>query len=115
MEKHHTAISDAQDSRAAELFRSHPDAMRAHRATMQAAQSPKQLDIKTVELMALAIAITQRCEGCVVYHTKMAQKKGASRTEILDTTAVAIQMGGGPATVYSANALEIYDEFSSLK
>ena len=28
----------------------------------------------------------------------MAHKKGASRTEILDTIAVAIQMGGGPAT-----------------
>ena len=113
MEKKYTDISEKQDSRAAELFRSHPDAMRAHRATMQAAQAPKELNIKTVELMALAIAITQRCEGCVVYHTKMAQKKGASRTEILDTIAVAIQMGGGPATVYSANALEIYDEFSS--
>ena len=111
-EKNYTDISDLQDARATELFRSHPEAMRAHRAAMQVDQKPKELNPKTVELMALAIAITQRCEGCVVYNTKTAQKKGASRAEILDTIAVAIQMDGGPATIYSANALEVFDQFS---
>lgn len=112
MEKDYAAISDAQDARATELFRGHPDAMRAHRAIMQAAQEPKALDGKTTELMALAIAIVQRCEGCVVYHTKQSFKKGAVRDEILDTIAVAIEMGGGPATVYGANALEAFDQFA---
>ena len=57
MEKDYAAISDAQDARATELFRGHPDAMRAHRAIMQAAQEPRALDAKTTELMALAIAL----------------------------------------------------------
>lgn len=113
MEKDYVAISDAQDARATELFRGHPDAMRAHRSIMQAAQEPRALDAKTTELMALAIAIVQRCEGCVVYHAKQSFKKGAGRDEILDTIAVAIEMGGGPATVYGANALEAFDQFAA--
>ena len=112
MEKDYAAISDAQDARATELFRGHPDAMRGHRAIIQVAQEPRALDGKTTELMALAIAIAQRCEGCVVYHTKQSAKKGAVRDEILDTVAVAIEMGGGPATVYGADALAAFDQFS---
>ena len=70
MAKDYQEISDAQDKRAAELFRAAPDIMRGHRNVTQAAQSPKALDVKTTELMALAIAIVQRCEGCLIFHTK---------------------------------------------
>ena len=113
MSKDYRRISDEQDTRAASLFKGNTDIMRAHRQAMTAAQSPKALDEKTTELMALAIAIAQRCEGCVVFHTKTAQKKGATREEVLDTIAVAIEMGGGPATVYGADALAAYDQFAA--
>lgn len=112
MSKDYQAISDAQDKRAAELFRAAPEIMRGHRAVTQAAQTPSALDVKTTELMALAIAIVQRCEGCVVYHTKQAASHGASREEVCDAIAVAIEMGGGPATVYGADALGAFDKFS---
>lgn len=113
MAKDYTALSADQDDRAALLFKGNPDIMRAHRQAMTAAQKPTALDPKTTELMALAIAIAQRCEGCVVFHTRTAQKKGASREEVLDTIAVAIEMGGGPATVYGADALAAYDQFAA--
>lgn len=113
MAKDYQQISDAQDARAAALFKGNPDIMRAHRQAMTAAQQPKALDEKTTELMALAIAIVQRCEGCVVFHTKTAAQKGASREEALDTIAVAIEMGGGPATVYGADALAAFDQFAA--
>lgn len=112
MAKNYAEISDGQDARATELFRAHPDAMRAHRTILQVAQEPRALDGKTTELMALAIAIAQRCEGCVVYHAKQSHRKGAARDEVLDTIAVAIEMGGGPATVYGADALAAFDQFS---
>ncbi|MDG2269124.1 MAG: carboxymuconolactone decarboxylase family protein [Alphaproteobacteria bacterium] len=112
MSKDYPAISDAQDKRAAELFRAAPDIMRGHRTVTQAAQTPKALDVKTTELMALAVAIVQRCEGCVVFHTKQALSHGATREELCDAIAVAIEMGGGPATVYGADALAAYDSFS---
>lgn len=111
MGKDYAAISDDQNARATALFKAHPDIMRAHRQAMTAAQKPRALDSKTTELMALAIAIAQRCEGCVVFHTRTAHQKGASRDELLDTIAVAIEMGGGPATVYGADALAAWDQF----
>lgn len=112
MTKDYQAISDAQDKRAADLFRAAPEIMRGHRSVTQAAQTPKALDVKTTELMALAVAIVQRCEGCVVFHTKQSVTHGASREELCDAIAVAIEMGGGPATVYGADALAAFDTFS---
>ena len=113
MSKDYQAISDEHEARAANLFRAAPDIMRSHRKITQAAQSPNALDVKTTEMMALAIAITQRCEGCVIYHAKQAAAHGAVREEVCDTIAVAIEMGGGPATVYGADALGAFDAFSS--
>lgn len=69
--------------------------------------------MKTTELMALVIAIVQRCEGCVMFHTKQALAHGASREELCDAIAVAIEMGGGLATVYGADALAAFDTFSA--
>ena len=37
---------------------------------------------------------------------------GAGREEVIETVNMAIEMGGGPSTVYGAKALEAFDEFS---
>jgi AhpD family alkylhydroperoxidase len=66
-----------------------------------AATASKTLDTK----MAVAISIAVHCEGCVAFHTKMAHQNGATREELLETVALAIYMGGGPAAVYGADAL----------
>ena len=62
--------------------------------------------------MALAIGIAIHCEGCVAYHTKMAHQHGATRQEVLETIALAVYMGGGPAAVYGGDAVRAYDQFS---
>jgi AhpD family alkylhydroperoxidase len=71
------------------------------------------LDKKTKELMALAISIAVRCEGCIAYHTHDAVEAGATRAELLETIGLAIMMGGGPATVYAAHAMDAIDQFLS--
>ena len=86
--------------------------MKAFGSLASAATKDGALDKKTKELMAIAISISIRCEGCIAYHTHNAFKAGASREEMLETINVAIEMGGGPSTVYGAKALEAYDEFS---
>jgi AhpD family alkylhydroperoxidase len=101
------------DARAGALFKAAPDAMKQFRGLMEAAGKAGALDAKTKELMALAIAIAMRCEGCIVYHTRASQKKGASREELAETIAVAVEMGGGPATVYGAEALAAFDQFAA--
>lgn len=90
-----------------------PEAMKAFGALAQSATATAALDTKTKELMALAIAIAIQCDGCVAIHTKLAHKHGASRQEIAETIALAVYMGGGPASVYGAAAMRAYDQFSN--
>jgi AhpD family alkylhydroperoxidase len=89
-----------------------PDAMKAFASLATAATATHSIDTKTKELMALAIGIAVHCDGCVAYHTKMAQQHGATRQEVLETVSLAIYMGGGPAAVYGADAVRAYDQFS---
>lgn len=69
------------------------------------------LDKMTKEHMALAISIAMRCEGCIAYHTHDSVEAGATRAEVLETLGLAIMMGGGPATVYAAYAMDAIDQF----
>jgi AhpD family alkylhydroperoxidase len=69
------------------------------------------LDKKTKELVALAISVVVHCEGCIAYHTHDAIQAGATRSELLETIGVAIMMGGGPASIYAAHAMDVIDQF----
>ena len=69
---------------------------------------------KTKELIALAIAITVRCDGCIAYHVHDALLAGATRPEIVEAIGVAILMGGGPSTIYGSQALEALEQFESV-
>ena len=71
------------------------------------------LSPKTKELIALAIGITVRCDGCIAFHIHDAVKAGATRPEIAETVGVAVMMGGGPSVVYGCQALEALDEFEA--
>lgn len=113
MSRDYAAFAAGVDDRARALYKAAPKAMGAFRTLSREATRAGTLDTRTKELMALAIAIVQRCEGCVVFHTKAVLKNGASRAELLDTIAVAIEMGGGPASVYGADALAAYDQFTA--
>lgn len=108
----HKEFAKEVDARAAKLFKAAPDTMRAFRGLMETAGKDGALDAKTKELMALAVGIAVHCEGCINFHTRAAIKKGATREEVAETAAVAIEMGGGPAAVYGAQALEAFDQLS---
>ena len=70
------------------------------------------MDAKTKELIAFAIAVAERCDGCIAYHARNSVRAGASRQEVAEMLAVAVQMGGGPAMVHAADALKAFDEFA---
>jgi len=65
---------------------------------------------KTKELIALGISVAKDCESCMQWHVEKAVEAGASREELLETLEVAIEMGGGPATVSCRFALHVMDE-----
>ncbi len=71
------------------------------------------LDHKTKELIALALGVAARCDGCIAVHVNNCVKAGASIEEIAETLGVAVSMGGGPAMVYATRALEALAEFTA--
>jgi AhpD family alkylhydroperoxidase len=71
------------------------------------------LDKKTNELIALSIAVTQKCDGCIAAHARGAARHGASRAEVAEAIGVSILMSGGPGTVYGPRALDAYDDFAA--
>jgi len=89
-----------------------PETMKGFSAMAAAATAPGVLDTKTKELIATAISVAARCDGCVAFHVKAAVKNGATRQEVLETLGMAVYMGGGPSMVYAAQALEAYDQFA---
>jgi AhpD family alkylhydroperoxidase len=96
-----------------ELGKANPDIMAGFRKLHEAAGSDGALNAKTKELIALAIGIVVRCDGCIAFHVHDALKAGASEEEIVDAIGVAIMMGGGPAVVYGSAALEALKQFQS--
>lgn len=97
-----------------ELGQAEPAVMQAFGALMAAtAGTEGALSVKVKELIALAIAITVRCDGCIAHHVKAVIKAGASREELVETIGVAQLMGGGPSTVYGIEALQAYDQLSA--
>jgi AhpD family alkylhydroperoxidase len=53
-----------------------PEVMKAFSAMASAATSEGTLDTRTKELIALAIAVAIRCDGCVAFHAKAAVEQG---------------------------------------
>ena len=88
-----------------------PQTMGAFTELHKTAGKEGAIDAKTKELIALAIAITVRCNGCIAFHVHDAIKMGASRSEIVETIGMAILMGGGPSVVYGTEALEAFNQF----
>lgn len=90
-----------------------PETTRAFSALSKAAKTGEgALDVKTREFVALGIAVADRCEPCIAFHVEALINAGASRAEIGDVLAMAVQMGGGPSLMYAAKALACFDEMT---
>lgn len=70
-----------------------------------------QVSLKNKELIALSIGIVRQCSDCIGFHVKAAIRAGATKEEVAETVSVCIMMGGGPAYMYGARALEAFDQF----
>ena len=88
-----------------EIARASPTTIRGYRALGEAGADAL-LDSKTRELIALAVAVTLRCDGCIVTHVSAAMKAGATREEAMEALSVAIAVNAGAALVYSARVVD---------
>lgn len=112
MPKDYPALTREISAYAAELKKASPEAMDGFYALSRAATADGALSKKTKELIALAIGITQRCDGCIGFHVKTLKGLGTSREEIAEVLSMCVYMGGGPALMYATDALRAYDQFS---
>ncbi len=105
----HTSLIQGVNESLATFRKAQPDAMRGFAQLAQASMAEGALTSKHKELIALAIGVTQRCSGCIGFHVKALQKLGATRAELEEMLAVCVYMGGGPALMYTAEALKAWD------
>lgn len=73
------------------------------------------LSRKHKELIALGIAVKDRCQLCITLHVKQALEAGATPAEILEAASVAVQMGGAPAFGAVAAVLQALEEMQPQK
>jgi AhpD family alkylhydroperoxidase len=111
MDKNYADITKRISGDLRKLRKDIPDTMQAFSALAQAATRDGALDKKTKELIALALGVAARCDGCIGFHTETLVKLGATRQEVEETLGMAVYMGGGPSLMYAADAIAAYEQF----
>jgi len=89
-----------------------PGVALAYAEMHKAAMGEGELSAKVKELIALAIAVTRECDGCIAAHARGAARHGASAGEVAEMAGVAVLMNGGPGTVWGPRALAAFHEFA---
>ena len=89
----------------------HPKMLSAFRALNEAQGATGTLDAKTRELIALAVAVTTRCDGCIASHAAAARKAGVTEAELSEALGTAIALNAGAAYVYSLRAMDALADF----
>ena len=89
-----------------------PDVIGAYADMQRAVMTDGALAGKTKELIALAIAVTRECDGCIASHARGSARRGASEAEVAEALGVAVLMNGGPGTVWAPRALAAFRELA---
>jgi AhpD family alkylhydroperoxidase len=89
-----------------------PEAWEGFAQLHRAALADGALPARFKELVAVAIAVSNECDGCIAAHIRGAVRGGASREEFTEMLAVVLLMNGGPATVWGPRALQMFDAYA---
>ncbi len=111
MSKYKEIVTDIAGNMGA-LSQNIPEVMKAFMSTTKAGGKEGALDAKTKELIAIAIAVANRCDGCIGFHAKTLVELGTTEQELAEALGVAIYMGGGPSVMYAANTMGAFKEFN---
>ena len=110
--EHGKAVLDALNPLHRELRHAVPDVYAGFAQLHKAAFAPGALDVRTKELIALAIGVVEGCDGCIASHGQAAARAGATRQEAAEAIGVTFLMKGGPATIYGPRAYAAFCEFA---
>ena len=92
-----------------QIAKLNPGVVRGYSGIGSAKPANPQLDDKTRELIALAVAVTVRCDGCIAVHTASAKKLGSTQEEIMEALGIAVAVNAGAALVYSIRTMNAYE------
>jgi AhpD family alkylhydroperoxidase len=109
---HYAEVIEELSEPTRSLREASPDVWAGFAQLHKAAVADGALPARVKELMALAIAVVKRCDGCIAYHAKAAARRGAASEEVADALGVALLMDGGTASVYGPRAWDAYREFA---
>lgn len=113
MSKDYKAITAEVSASLTRLRADIPDTTRGFSSLAQAATRDGALDRKTKELIAMALSVAARCDPCLGFHAEALVKLGCSRQEFEEMLGMCVYMGGGPALMYAAHALDAYEQYSA--
>lgn len=103
------AYSAALRERGKEFGQLHPELIKGFGALSRGAAATRHLDAKTREFIALAVAVTTKCQGCIDAHVRKAKAAGASKAEIAEALGVAVALNAGAALTYAFHAMDAID------
>lgn len=108
---HSHEIHDELRQQGRELRDQIPGVYAGHAEISRAVMVDGALSARLKEVIALAIAATRECDGCIAAHARNAARRGATEPEIAEAMGVVIAMNGGPGTVWGARAFAAFKEF----
>ncbi len=111
MSKSYPEITAEVSRSLAALRADQPDTLRGFSSLAQAATRPGALDAKTKELIAMALSVAARCDPCLGFHAQALTKLGCTRAEFEEMLGMCVYMGGGPALMYAAHAMDAFEQF----
>ncbi len=84
-----------------------PEVMKAFGEWNSKVFSPRKLDKKTKELVAVACTYLTRCPYCITGHTRAALKAGATKEEIAEVIQIAAALNAGASLAHRNFALDV--------
>jgi AhpD family alkylhydroperoxidase len=91
-----------------ELGKLSPDTVKGYATLGAAGAKTDHLDAKARELIALAVAVALRRDGCITVHAEAARKLGLRKEEIAEALGVAVAISAGATVVYSTRTLDAF-------
>lgn len=97
----------------AALLKANPKMVTGFQALSAGQNGNGALDARTKELIALAVAVTTRCDSCIAAHAQAARRAGVTEAELADAMGTAIALiNAGAAYSYAMRTLEAYQQFA---
>lgn len=73
------------------------------------------LDVKTKELLGLVASLVLRCDDCVTYHLVRCAEEKVSRSEMFETLAVGLVVGGSIVIPHLRRAVDRWNELEAKR